>query len=154
MPGRPVAFVGDPVAHVGDAVALLSSDLRFPRYARASLAYDRRIGDAWVASVEGMYTRSMSTFFYTNLALAGQQGLDRNGRVVYGTIATTGVSEPVLVAERRNVIDVQNASKDYSYSVTASLNRRFTNWFEAHASYTYEQARDIQSLTSSTATSN
>jgi hypothetical protein len=74
--------------------------------------------------------------------------------VVYGTIATTGVSEPVLVAERRNVIDVQNASKDYSYSVTASLNRRFTNWFEAHASYTDEQARDIQSLTSSTATSN
>ncbi len=144
---------GTTAATSGD-IALLSSDLRFPQYARASLAYDRRIGDAWVASVEGMYTRSMSTFFYTNLALAGQQGLDRNGRVVYGTIATTGVSEPVLVAERRNVIDVQNASKDYSYSVTASLNRRFTNWFEAHASYTYEQARDIQSLTSSTATSN
>ena len=87
-------------------------------------------------------------------ALAGPQGLDRNGRVVYGRIATSGVSSPVLVGERRNVIDVQNASKDYSYSVTASLNRRFTNWFEAHASYTYEQARDIQSLTSSTATSN
>jgi hypothetical protein len=88
---------GTTAATSGD-IALLSSDLRFPQYARASLAYDRRIGDAWVASVEGMYTRSMSTFFYTNLALAGQQGLDRNGRVVYGTIATTGVSEPVLVA--------------------------------------------------------
>ena len=144
---------GATAATSGD-IALLSSDLRFPQYARASLAYDRRIGDAWVASVEGMYTRAMSTFFYTNLALAGQQGLDRNGRVVYGTIATTGVSSRSLVGERRNVIDVQNASKDYSYSVTASLNRRFTNWFEAHASYTYEQARDIQSLTSSTATSN
>ena len=101
-----------------------------------------------------MYTRAMSTFFYTNRALAGSQGLDRNGRVVYGTIAPTGVATPALVGERRNVIDVQNASKDYSYSLTASLNRRFTNWFEAHASYTYEQARDIQSLTSSTATSN
>jgi hypothetical protein len=96
----------------------------------------------------------VSTFFYTNRALAGPQGLDRNGRVVYGTIGATGAATPVLVGARRNVIDVQNASKDYSYSLTAALNRRFTNWFEAHASYTYEQARDIQSLTSSTATSN
>jgi hypothetical protein len=144
---------GATAATTGD-IALLSSDLRFPQFARASLAYDRRLGHAWVASLEAMYTRAMATFFYTNLALAGPQGTDRNGRVVYGGIATSGVSSPALVGERRNVIDVQNASKDYSYSVTAALNRRFTNWFEAHASYTYEQARDIQSLTSSTATSN
>jgi hypothetical protein len=144
---------GATAATTGD-IALLASDLKFPQFARASLAYDRRFGTAWIASIEAMYTRAMSTFFYTNRALAGSQGLDRNGRVVYGTIATTGVATPVLSGPRRNVIDVQNASKDYSYNVTTSLNRRFTNWFEAHASYTYEQARDIQSLTSSVATSN
>jgi hypothetical protein len=144
---------GATAATTGD-IALLSSNLKFPEFARASLAYDRRFGHAWIGSIEAMYTRAMSTFFYTNRALAGSQGLDRNGRVVYGTIATTGVATPVLSGPRRNVIDVQNASKDYSYSLTTSLNRRFTNWFEAHASYTYEQARDIQSLTSSVATSN
>lgn len=144
---------GATAAATGD-IALLATDLHFPQFMRASLAYDRRIGHAWVGSIEAMYTRAMSTFFYTNRALAGAQGQDRNGRVVYGTIATTGVSSPVLVGGRRNVIDVQNASKDYSYSVTAALNRRFTNWFEAHAAYTYEQARDVQSLTSSVATSN
>jgi hypothetical protein len=144
---------GATAATTGD-IALLASDLKFPQFARASLAYDRRFGTAWIASIEAMYTRAMSTFFYTNRALAESQGLDRNGRVVYGTIATTGVATPVLSGPRRNVIDVQNASKDYSYNVTTSLNRRFTNWFEAHASYTYEQARDIQSLTSSVATSN
>jgi hypothetical protein len=144
---------GATAATTGD-IALLSNDLHFPQFLRASLAYDRRLGHAWVASLEAMYTRAMSTPFYTNRALAGGQGLDRNGRVVYGTIAPTGVASPELVADRRNVIDAQNSSKDYSYSLTAGLNRRFTNWFEAHASYTYEQARDIQSLTSSTATSN
>ena len=144
---------GATAATTGD-IALLSSDLKFPQFARASLAYDRRFGHVWIGSIEAMYTRAMSTFFYTNRALAGSQGLDRNGRVVYGTIATTGVATPVLSGPRRNVIDVQNASKDYSYNITTSLNRRFTNWFEAHASYTYEQARDIQSLTSSVATSN
>jgi hypothetical protein len=144
---------GATAATTGD-IALLSSDLKFPQFARASLAYDRRFGHAWIASVEAMYTRAVSTFFYTNRALAGSQGLDRNGRTVYGMIAPTGVATPALSGPRRNVIDVQNASKDYSYSLTAALNRRFTNWFEAHASYTYEQARDIQSLTSSVATSN
>jgi hypothetical protein len=149
----PTCANGSTAATTGD-IALLSKDLEFPQYARASLAYDRRFGHAWIASLEGLYTRAMSTFFYTNRALAGSDGLDRNGRVVYGTIATTGAATPRLVGARRNVIDVQNASKDYSYSVTAAINRRFANWFEAHASYTYEQARDIQSLTSSTATSN
>jgi hypothetical protein len=144
---------GATAAATGD-IALLSSNLRFPQFARASVAYDRRFGHAWVASLEAMFTRAMSTFFYTNRALAGSQGFDRNGRIVYGTIGTTGVASPLLLGNRRNVIDVQNASKDYSYSLTAGLNRRFANWFEAHASYTYEQARDIQSLTSSTATSN
>jgi hypothetical protein len=144
---------GGTAATTGD-IAILSSNLRFPQYARASLAYDHRLGHAWVASVEAMYTRALSTFFYTNRALAGPRGLDRNGRVVYGSIAPNGIATPVLVGARRNVIDVQNASKDYSYSVTTALNRRFANWFEAHASYTYEQARDVQSLTSSTATSN
>ena len=144
---------GGTAATTGD-IALLSKDLHFPQFARASLAYDHRFGHAWIASVEAMYTRAVSTFFYTNLALAGSQGFDRNGRVVYGTIATTGEATPVLSGPRRNVIDVQNAGKDYSYSLTASLNRRFTNWFEAHGSYTYSQARDVQSLTSSVATSN
>ena len=144
---------GVTAATTGD-IALLSNDLRFPQFARASLAYDHRFGHAWIASLEAMYTKAVSTFFYTNRALAGPQGLDRNGRVVYGTIGATGAASPALVGARRNVIDVQNASKDYSYSLTAAVNRRFTNWFEAHASYTYEQARDIQSLTSSTATSN
>lgn len=150
----PVACANGATAATTGDIALLSDDLRFPQYARLSLAYDRRIGHAWVASLEALYTRAMSTFFYTNRALAGPQGLDRNGRVVYGTIAGSGVSSPVLAGARRNVIDVQNASKDYSYSVTTALNRRFANWFEAHASYTYEQARDVQSLTSSVATSN
>ena len=144
---------GATAATTGD-IALLSNDLRFPQFARASIAYDRRLGHAWVASIEAMYTRAMSTFFYTNRALAGVQGVDRNGRAVYGSIEASGVSSPALVGDRRNVIDTQNASKDYSYSITAAMNRRFTNWFEAHASYTYEQVRDVQSLTSSTATSN
>jgi hypothetical protein len=149
----PACANGATAATTGD-IALLSKDLRFPQFVRASLAYDRRFGHAWIASVEAMYTRAVSNFFYTNLALAGSQGLDRNGRAVYGTIATTGEATPVLSGPRRNVIDVQNAGKDYSYSLTTSLNRRFANWFEAHASYTYSQARDVQSLTSSVATSN
>jgi hypothetical protein len=149
----PTACANGSTANATGDIAILSNNLKYPQYARASLAYDRRFGHAWVATVEGMYTRAMSTFFYTNLALAGTQGLDRNGRVVYGTIASSGVASPDLAGARRNVIDVQNASKDYSYSLTMAINRRFTNWFEAHASYTYEQARDIQSLTSSTATS-
>jgi carboxypeptidase family protein len=144
---------GSTAASSGD-INLLSPDLRFPQVMRTSLAFDRRFGDAWVATIEGMYSRAMSSFFYVNRALAGPQGVDRNGRTIYGTIAANGVASPALVASRRAVIDVENAGRDWAYALTAQIQRQFTRSFEASAAYTYSEARDIQSLTSSVAFSN
>jgi hypothetical protein len=144
---------GTTAATSGD-VNLLSDRLRFPQVLRGSLAYDHRLMWDWVASLEAMYSRTLNSFFYVNRALVGPQGTDRNGRTVYGTMATTGISSPALVSNRRNVIDVGNESRDHAYSLTTSLQRHFANTFEFNASYTYAQARDVQSLTSSVAASN
>src|SRR5690606_26637419 len=138
-------------------VNLLDQDLKFPQTLRASLAYDRELG-VWdlVGTVEGMYTRGINNFFYVNRNLEGPQGADRHGRVFYGdSIAATGRSFPAIVDSRYSeVIDVENQSEDYSWSLTGQLEKRFSDRLEARVSYTYSQARDVQSLGSSRAISN
>lgn len=138
-------------------VNLLDEDLKFPQTLRASLAYDRELG-VWglVGTIEGMYTRGINNFFYVNRNLEGPQGTDRNGRVFYGdSLGANGRSFPVVVDDRYSeVIDVVNQSEDYSWSITGQLQKRFSDRLEGRASYTYSQARDVQSLGSSRAISN
>jgi hypothetical protein len=169
-PGPAPDFVADPDAQplacrngqgiatgVVGPVNLLDEDLKFPQTFRASVGYDRELG-LWglVGTVEGLYTRGINNLFYVNRNLAGEQGVDRNGRVIYGdSIRTNGRSVPALIDSRYSeVIDVTNQSEDYSWSVTGQLQKRFDDRFEARASYTYSQARDVQSLGSSRAISN
>jgi len=62
------------------------------------------------------------------------------------------VATPTLKVTGRNaVFDVRNESKDYSYSLTGQIQKRFTQNLGGSLAYTYTQAYDVQSLTSSTA---
>ena len=95
----------------------------------------------------------MSNPFYTNLALAGPQGRDRNGRVLYGALNANGGSA-AFVGGRQQVIDVTNVHGDYTYSLTGTLQKTFFDNFQGSLAYNYMQAKDIASTTSSTQGSN
>lgn len=169
-PGRAPAFVANADAQpracangaglatgVVGPVNLLADDLEFPSTFRASLAFDHELPGGFVASLEGLYTRGVSQFFYSDLNLRNPEGVgtDRFGRTLFGTIGTSGVSSANVVSTRfSEVIDVSNQSEDWAYNLTAGLQRLFSNGFEARAFYTYSKARDVFSATSSRAISN
>jgi hypothetical protein len=106
-----------------------------------------------VSTIEGLYTRSQNNAFYQNLALTGPQNTDRNGRVLYGTLTAAGAT-PATKGTRTQVLDVTNSSGDYMWSVTGQVQKSFTDNFDGSVAYTYQQARDVVSVTSSTAGSN
>lgn len=135
-------------ARAGGEINLLSEDLRFPQNLRGTLGYDRRLGARWIATVEGIYTKGVNNPFYQNIALAGVQGRDGNGRAIYGTDALRPVQKRT---DRNQIFDVSNQSKDFSYQLTGGIQRKYFNSFEGSAFYTYSHVRDVQSLTSSTA---
>ncbi len=134
-------------------IATIDPNFRFPQYQKISVGYDHRFEGGLVGSFEGLYTRSRSNPFYTNLALVGPQGRDRNGRVLYGTLTQTGGSA-LTRGGRSQVIDVTNVGGDYTYSVTGTLQKTFFETFQGSLAYSYMQARDIASTTSSTQGSN
>src|SRR5205807_6198417 len=96
--------------------------------------------------------------------LAGQPYTDRDGRVLYAdTIASNGnvtTNNQRWITQLRGVqftegmIQVTNQSKDFNYSLSGQLSRRFSDRFEATLAYTYTKSEDVQSLTSDRAISN
>ena len=147
---------------IGD-VNFLDSDLKFPQPLRTNLAYDRLLPGNLVATVEGLYSRTLNNFFFVNRNLTAPVGTDSRGRVMYGTIAANGQSAPARpaaltaaggTARFATAYDVVNQNKDYAYNLTAQLKKRYSNGWEALVAYTYSQARDVQSFTSSTHSSN
>ncbi len=134
-------------------IATIDPNFRFPQYQKISMGYDHRFANGLVGSLEGLYTKAISTPFYTNLALAGPQGRDRNGRVLYGVLTANG-GTATFVGGRQQVIDVTTVNGDYSYSITGTLQKTFFDNFQGTLAYNYMQARDIASTTSSTQGSN
>lgn len=129
----------------GGPVNVLDPGLRYPRVLRTSLAYDRQLPWGIVASVEGIYTRGAHDFLFLNRALRGPVAIDRFGRVLYGTIDSTGAAVPNLVSNRYPaVFELVNQSRNYSYDLAVTLEKRWSSGVEASIAYTYSRVRDAQ----------
>jgi hypothetical protein len=144
-------------------VNTVDPDLKFPEVWRSSLGFDRRLPWNMVGTIDLMYSRSVYNFYYQNIGVVADPiGFDRNGRALYGDI--TSASGNVIVSRRPipgtanflgDVIALYNTpKKDYSYSITEQLTKRFSNRFEGQAAYTYGRSYNLWDLTSSVAFSN
>ena len=138
-------------------VNTVDPNLKFPSVWRSSLGFDRRLPWNMMATIEAMYTRAVSQFYYQNIGLVDTPiGADRNGRVLYGDISTGNNIAPVFKTGVNSVFNLGNTKHehDYSYSLTEQLQKRFTDRFEGMVAYTYQRSYSVWDVTSSVAQSN
>ncbi|MBC7672736.1 MAG: TonB-dependent receptor [Polaromonas sp.] len=148
----PGAAISGPAA--GAAVNTIDPNFKNPKYLKATGGYDHRFANGIVGTIEGLYSRSQNNAFYRNLALpANPVGQDIHGRQLYGILTPTGAT-PATSGPRTAVLDVTNASGDYTWSATAQVQKSFTDNFDGSLAYTHQVSRDVVSVTSSTAGSN
>lgn len=154
-------FVADPdrqprnCASGGTSIAanninLVDKDLELPQVARYSLAIDRRLPLGLTATIEGLYTKTISDLLYQNLRVVPVASTDPSaiveGRQGYGLRSgTPGIGD---------VIDVTNTDEGEAYSLTGQIQRPFRNNFDFSLAYTYSHATDKGPLNNSTASSN
>ena len=170
----PTSCVGSPAPGPGQAgtvgVNLTDPNFKYPQYFGMSAGFDRLLPYGFVLTVEGMYRKAINGVLIRDLNIkgprlvAGQPYTDRDGRVLYAdTIAANGnvtntnqrwITTLRGVAFTEGMIQVTNQSKDFNYSLSGQLNRRFSDRFEATLAYTYMKSQDVQSLTSDRAISN
>jgi hypothetical protein len=130
--------------NAGD-VDLLERDLRMARTLRGVLAYDRRLPWDLLGTLEAMVTRNISDFVFVNLNLEEPQGVDRFGRVFYGTFGPAGFAEPTRRSSfPGEVTELRNTSRNRSHQLSARLEKRFSDGLAATAHYTFSRVRDVQ----------
>lgn len=141
-------------AALGGAINVIDPDFKLPQFLKGSLGYDRRVGQHWVVSLEGLYTKTLHDVFYTNLALPDAPvGSDVRGRPLYGTFGSAG-AVPAFRGGRTQVLNIENTSRGWAYNLTGQVQRNFADRYSASLAYTYSQARDVASTANSTAGSN
>ncbi|WP_166336789.1 TonB-dependent receptor [Sphingobacterium chungjuense] len=135
-------------------VNLISEDFKIPQVARFNLAADFTLPYGIVATVEGIYSKTINNIVYSNLNVSESvapiaPGLSGGAdqRPSYG-------GRRVNTDDFTNVILIDNTNKGYTYSLTGQLQKNFSNGFNAMFAYTYGRARSVNDGASSTAFSN
>jgi carboxypeptidase family protein len=170
----PKACAGQAAPGAGQAgtlgVNITDPNFKYPQYLGLSAGFDRELSGGFVLTVEGMYRKAINGVMVVDANLKGPRLVggvpytDRDGRVLYAdTISATGavtnnqqrwLTSLRGVAFGEGIVEVTNQSKDYNYSISSTLHRRFSDRFEATVAYTYLKSVDVQSLTSDRAISN
>lgn len=138
-------------------------DFKFEQNMKLSLGVDRRLPWGMVGTIDLLYTKTKNSLYIQDNNLQGvvdestlTYATGEGNRARYGVNApTTGVATPLKqTAAFGNVLEHLNKSEDYAFSGTIQLQKRFSNGVEFNGGYTYSEAKDVMSLTSSIAFSN
>ncbi|WP_343532136.1 carboxypeptidase regulatory-like domain-containing protein [Pedobacter sp.] len=156
-----VPFIADPYKQANAAPAgatyelnLVTPNFRLPQMFRSNIAADFKLPGGIVTTLEAIYNKTINNIAYRNLNIAGR--------------STTGVINPALSAGAdtrpayagkvsstvTNALLIENSNKGSSYTLTAQMKKDFNFGLSASMAYTYGQAKEVNSGTSSTALSN
>jgi len=155
-------FIADPAnqAAAGGAVTtyevnLINKNLKLPQTWRSNIALDVKLPGGVLATLEAIYSKTVNNIIYSNLnlkpstasipaALSG--GADTRPLFAYGNNKVNSTFT--------NAFYLDNTNKGSSYNLTAELKKGFDFGLYSTIAYTYGQSHDVNSGTSSTASSN
>ncbi|WP_316821196.1 carboxypeptidase regulatory-like domain-containing protein [Pedobacter gandavensis] len=155
----PIAFVPDPnkqntAGTPGKTyeVNLLSDKFKLPQVLRYSLGTDIKLPGGILATLDGIYSKTINNVNYSNINIKGRTGtLAPNLSGGQDTRPTYGGK---VDATFTNVLLLDNTSEGSSYSLTAQLSKSFNFGLSAMVAYNYGKSQDVNSGASSTAFSN
>lgn len=133
-------------------INLVTPDFKIPQTWRTNLAADYTLPGNVIATVEGIYSKTLNDVVYKDINLKDPVGNlpGPDNRPVYDAVANNRRRSNDFT----NVILLDNAKQGYTYTVTGQLQKEFTNGLNTMVAYTYGESKDLNSGASSTARSN
>jgi hypothetical protein len=152
-PPRPLPPPGGVINPLAPEIDITDKDFETPYNWRTSLALDQKLPFGLIATVEGLYTKNLRAVTERNLNLKpgtsfpGTTVRPEDGRPIFGGFAGDPSFDRIIL--------LTNTNRGYSYNLTGQLERPDPGdgWYGKFA-YTYGQAYDVNSTTSSQASSN
>jgi len=139
--------LNQPTAGTGGTseVDLIDTDFKYPQLFRANLAFDRELPFGIMGTVEFIYSKNVSEILYQNLNIRDLGMKTMGGRWLYARDISKLVTDTIYLT---------NTNKGYQYSLSVQLQKDFRNRSWVNVFYSYGQAKDVNSGTSSQASSN
>lgn len=132
-------------------IDLVSKKFRAPKVFRTSLAVDKKFGEGWRLTLEGIFTKNINETFYTNanilpptLTSAGP-----DGRMVYPSPAKMPFPSGSNPYDNVMILSNNDGPKGYGYNFTTTIDKRFNNGFSINVNYTWGDSWTLHEATSS-----
>jgi len=133
---------------------LVSAEFSTPQLFRSSIAIDKKFGNGWSGTLEGIFSKNLNEIYYTNINLVppSEMSLGAGSRNVYSSV--NGARVPIN-ADGSNPYDnaillSNNKGKTgYSYSFTLTASKRTNTGFAFDVNYTFGNAVAVNDGTSS-----
>jgi outer membrane receptor protein involved in Fe transport len=134
---KPTSVTGAPARGYG--LNFTDPGYRFPQIWRSDIAVDQKLPYGMVGTVEALYGKDVNGTYYINANLTPPignfTGADQRPRYAAGNANR-------VVSKISNAIVLKNQSVGYSYNLSGSLEKAFSNGFFAKAAYNYGVARN------------
>jgi hypothetical protein len=147
-------------------LAVTDPNFKFSQVFRANLAVDKSLGNGWLVSVEGIYTKDINAVYLENVNLPDSKvkAVGADNRVIYYTLGTNGLPSTTknyqiyggtkglnapaagnngLNPNISDAIVIKNTQLGYSYALTATVSKAFDNGLFASLSYTNSDSRSV-----------
>lgn len=140
-PGLPATF----------AINQAANDFKVPQVWRSSLAIDYKLPGGVIATIDGLYTKSINEVIHRDANLVNSTGNlvgTGDNRAYF-----PGGTKNLINSNITNAIVFDNTNKGYAWNITAQLQKSFGKYVDVMAAYTRSDARDITSNPGSQAAS-
>ncbi|MEO0898274.1 MAG: carboxypeptidase regulatory-like domain-containing protein [Bacteroidota bacterium] len=126
-------------------IDLFAENFKVPRFLKANLALDQKLGNGFVLNVDGMFNKTIQNVFYQNINL----------KPAVDNLTGSGDTRPIF--NRSDEIDdtysrillASNTTQGYTYNLSASVSKAFSNGLSGMVAYSYGDAFSIYDGTSS-----
>lgn len=134
---------------------LISEEFKLPKLFRTSLAVDKKFGNGWSGTIEGLLSKNINEIYYTNINLLPPTGvsLGPGSRTVYGVNGSTAAFIPITGTTNPydNAILLTNNSKKrgFAYNFTLTVDKKTRTNFNFNFNYAYGNSVVLNEATSS-----
>ena len=126
-------------------VDLIDQNFIYPQTLRASLAVDQELPFGIIGTVEVIGSKNVNEILYQNLNIRRLATLGMGGRYLYARDVSSLYTDAIYLT---------NTSKGHQFSLSVQLQKNFSNRSWVNVYYAYGQSKDLNSGTSSQASSN